>query len=42
MQDYARAQLAFDTSTLDPEVALDGLIELVKPVVASPAAAQSH
>ena len=42
MQDYARAQLAFDTSTLDPEVALDGLIELVKPVVTGAAAAQSH
>lgn len=42
MKDYARAQLAFDTSTLHPEVALDGLIELVKPVVAGAAAAQSH
>lgn len=42
MRDYARAQLAFDTSTLDPEVALDGLIELVKPVVTGAAAAQSH
>lgn len=42
MKDYARAQLAYETSSLDPEVALDGLIELVKPLVAGPAVAQSH
>lgn len=42
MKDYARAQLAYDTSTLDPEVALDGLVELVQPVVAGAEAAQSH
>ncbi len=42
MKDYARAQLTYETSSLEPEVALDGLVELLQPVVAGAAAAQSH
>ena len=42
MKDYSRARYEFETSGMEPEVALDGLVDLAREQVLAEVPAQSH